>query len=188
MRMRVLFGVLVVGLIVAGWWSRPEAVPAQEKKETPSAFSSQTVDVGVCVTNIERSAAFYKAIGFTEIDGFSVPADFASEAGLTAKKQLDVRVFVLGKEKTATKIKLMQIAGTSPKKSDNANIHAQTGYRYLTLFVTDMNAAMDRLKKANATILGKAPHLLPKGFPAGVYLTVFKDPDGNLIEFVGPKK
>ena len=29
---------------------------------------------------------------------------------------------------------------------------------------------------------------LPKGLPQGVYLTIVRDPDGNLIELLGPKK
>lgn len=180
----VMAVLVVVGLAVSGWM-RDSA--AQEKKEA-GAFSTEVIDLGICVTDIEKSAAFYKAIGFTELDGFSVPADFATQAGLTENKPLSIRVFVLGKGEKATKIKLMQVAGTTPKKSDNGSIHSQTGFRYLTIMVTDMTSAMEKLKAAKAEVLGKAPHPLPKGLPEGVFLTVFKDPDGNLIEFVGPKK
>jgi catechol 2,3-dioxygenase-like lactoylglutathione lyase family enzyme len=184
----VLIGMVMLGLVLGSWWwMRPERLLGEDKK-AESAFSSETIDLGICVSNIEKSAEFYKAIGFTEQEPFGVPADFAAEAGLTDRKPLKIRVFTLGKEKTATKIKLMQVEGTNPKASDNAFIHSQLGIRYLTVFVTDMNAAMDRLKKANVTALGRAPHPLPKGLPEGVFLTVFRDPDGNLIEFVGPKK
>ena len=56
---------------------------AQEK----SAFASATIDLGVVVTDIEKAAKFYtEAIGFKELKGFDVPADFAADAGLTAKK------------------------------------------------------------------------------------------------------
>lgn len=188
MKLRVLLGLLVVGVVVAGWWGRPAAVPAQDKKEPAGPFAKETIDLGICVTNIDKSAAFYKAIGFTELPGFGVPADFATEAGLTDKKPLAIRVFALGKGDTATKIKLMQVEGATPKLSENATIHSQTGFRYLTVYVADMNAAMTTLEKAGVKAIGKAPHPLPKGLPEGVFLTVFKDPDGNLIEFVGPKK
>ena len=40
-------------------------------------FSSQTVDLGVVVTDIGRSLEFYKeVIGFSEKDGFEVKGDF----------------------------------------------------------------------------------------------------------------
>jgi lactoylglutathione lyase len=184
---RVMVGLVAIGLVVGLVLGMRSGTAADDKK-AEAAFSSETIDLGIVVTNIEKSAEFYKAIGFTEQDSFGVPADFAAEAGLTDRKPLKIRVFTLGKEKTATKIKLMQVEDTRPKLSDNAFLHSQTGFRYLTIYVADMNAAMDRLKKANVTALGKAPHALPKPLPEGVFLTVFRDPDGNLVEFVGPKK
>lgn len=187
MKTRVMVGLVVVGLAIGMFLGMRPGTAAEDKK-AESAYTSETIDLGVVVSNIEKSAAFYKAIGFTELESFAVPADFASEAGLTDRKALKIRVFSLGKEKAATKIKLMQVEDTKPKTSENAFVHSQTGFRYLTIFVTDMTAALEKLKKANVTPLGKAPHALPKPLPEGVFLTVFRDPDGNLIEFVGPKK
>ena len=174
-----LFLAAVVGLFAFG------AVHAQEK----GAFGSTTIDLGVVVTDIEKSAKFYKdAIGFKEVKGFGVPADFAGDAGLTSKKPLDIRVFVLGEGDTATKIKLMQVEGVNPRKSDNQFIHSQTGFRYLTIIVNDTNAAMERLKKAGVKPIAKTPILIPPSIVKDTYLTIVQDPDGNLVELVGPKK
>ncbi len=158
---------------------------AQEK----SAFSSATIDLGVVVTDIEKAAKFYtEAIGFKELKGFDVPADFAADAGLTAKKALSIRVFVLGEGPGATKLKLMQIEGVKPKKSDNEFIHSQTGFRYLTIMINDTTAAMEQLKKAGVKPIAKTPIMIPETIAKDLYLTIVQDPDGNLVELVGPKK
>ncbi len=53
--------------------------------------------------------------------------------------------------------------------------------------INDTNVAMERLKKAGVKPLAKGPVALPKPLPQGVYLTVVRDPDGNIVELVGPK-
>lgn len=154
-------------------------------------FANVTIDLGTVVTDIEKSAKFYtEVIGFKEVPGFSVPADFAAEAGLTDPKitsPLKIRVFVLGEGPGATKLKLMQIEGAKPKLSENETIHAQTGFRYLTLSITDTNRAMARIEKAGIKPVAKSPAAIPESIAKGIFLTIVKDPDGNIIELVGPK-
>ena len=159
------------------------------RAEDASEFSSKTIDVGVVVTDVAKSVKFYtEAIGCTELPGFSVDGPYTSEVGLTdGSEGLDIHVLVLGDAPGATKIKLMQFAKT-PKADDNKFISSQLGYRYLTIFVSDTNAALARLKKAGVSPLAKSPQTLPKGLPQDVYLTLVKDPDGNIVELVGPKK
>lgn len=154
-----------------------------------SEFAQTTIDLGVVVRDVEKSAKFYtEVIGFTEVDGFSVPADFATDVGLTDSKPLDIRVFVLGEDKSATRLKLMQLPGVLSNKVDNEHIHSSLGFSYITVHITDTTAAMARLKKAGVKPVAKSPVELPKGFPEGIFLTVVRDPDGNLVELVGPKK
>lgn len=151
-------------------------------------FAATTIDLGVVVSDVDKAVAFYtKAIGFKEVEGFSVPADFAGDAGLTDNQALDIRVLVLGDDETATKLKLMTVPGVSSKKGDNAFIHSQRGYSYITVMINDTTAALERLKKAGVKPLAKGPVALPKPLPQGVYLTVVRDPDGNIVELVGPK-
>lgn len=154
-------------------------------------FSNESIDVGMVVSDLEASAKFYtEAIGFKEVDGFSVPANWTKEVGLTDGKELKIRVFVLGEGKSPAKLKLMQPQGT-PKVSKKAKrrlVNEQTGMRYMTLFVNDMDAAMARLKKAGAVADTKGGMVaLPEGFPQDLQLTMVRDPDGNMVELVGPK-
>ncbi len=162
-------------------------------------FTRKVIDLGVVVNDVEKAAKFYKeAIGFTELDGFSVSAEFATDAGLTNGHELNIRVMVLGNNPQATRIKLMEIPGAKPSKpvqpsgsasqpGEKTFIHTRLGFSYLTIFVADTSKALDRLKKAGVKPLAKGPIPLPGQSADGVHLTLVKDPDGNFIELIGPK-
>ena len=182
---------LLTGLVVAvlGFATWAALSPAQADDQAASNFARTTIDLGVFVSDVDKSAKFYTdAIGFKEIDGFMVPGDFCKEAGLTDNKDLSIRVFVLGEDESATKLKLMTVPGVETKKGANEYVHSQHGFRYLTLMINDTTAALKRLEKLGVKPIAKGPVGLPKGLPQGVYLTVVRDPDGNLVELVGPKK
>ncbi len=154
-----------------------------------SEFGSTTIDLGMVVSDLQKSLDFYtQAIGFQQVEGFAVPGDVLGAAGLTDNQPLKVHVLVLGDGEQATKLKLMQVPGVQTKAADNAFIHSQFGFRYLTIFVQDTTAAMERLAKNGVKPLAKGPVELPESLAKGVFLTVVKDPDGNLVELVGPKK
>jgi lactoylglutathione lyase len=151
-------------------------------------FARTTIDLGIVVNQIGPSVKFYtEAIGFKETGGFSVSGEFAADAGLANGVPLDIRVLSLGDDASATKLKLMAVPGVKMKQSDNEFIHSQSGYRYLTIYVADVDAALARLKKVGVKPLGKTHVPLPAGLPAGMALVVIRDPDGNLIELVGRK-
>ena len=155
----------------------------------PVAFPRTTIDLGTVVTDLDKSVRFYtEGIGFRELKGFEVSADIAAAAGLTDAKPLSVRVLVLGEGPEATKLKLMKVPGTSPRTGDNDFIHSHTGFRYLTIMVEDTNAALERLAKLGVKPLAKSPMALPESLAPGMHLTCVKDPDGNLVELLGPRK
>jgi lactoylglutathione lyase len=161
-------------------FAAPEFAAAEEAE-----FTRQTIDIGVVVSDIEKSLKFYvDGIGFQKAGGFEV-AQVGKDAGLTDGAPLSINVLTLGKDKTATKLKLMQVKGRDAKKSDQSTIHATVGFSYITVWVADQTAALARLKKLGLAPLAKGPVPLP-GSP--LYLTVVKDPDGNFVELVGPKK
>lgn len=172
----VLSAILVTVLLLSGY-----AATGRAKSE----FARTTVDIGIVASNVEKAIKFYKeALGFTEVPGFDVSAEMGRDSGLTDSKAFRVRVFVLGDEPTATKIKLMEFPDAPGKKVDNQFIHSSLGVRYLTIFVADTNAAVERAKKASVVPV-KEPYQLGGG---NNYLTLLKDPDGNFVELVGPKK
>ena len=154
----------------------------------PAVFPRTTIDLGCIVSDIDASARFYTdGIGFRELPGFAVDAALAADAGLTDTKPLAIRVFVLGDGESATKLKLMQVAGTEPRTGDTEFIHSHTGFRYLTIMVADTDAALARLAKVGAKPIAKSPIALPDHLGKGLFLTCVRDPDGNLVELIGPR-
>ncbi|MGC6464744.1 MAG: VOC family protein [Akkermansiaceae bacterium] len=161
------------------------SVPALAQEEKKPVFTNAVADIGIVVKDLEKSAKFYtEVIGMTEVKGFDVPAEKATAFGLTDNQPASIRVFVMdnGKEGPQTKFKLMSFPKAPGKAQDQKFIHSTVGFSYLTLFVTDMNASMERLKKAKVKLLGETPASLG----GKNHIAVFHDPDGNFIEFIGP--
>jgi predicted enzyme related to lactoylglutathione lyase len=160
-------------------------IMAAAKQTGPKAeFSRTTIDLGLVVSDVEKAAKFYtEAIGFTETGGFDVPARMAADTGLTDNLPFKVRMFALGKEPTATNLKIMTIPGAKSKKVDNQYIGSSLGFRYLTINVADLTQALERLKQ-----YGVAPLKPPYQLGGNSYLILVKDPDGNTIELIGPKQ
>ena len=155
----------------------------------PVEFPRATIDLGCVVTDLEKSVRFYtQGIGFRELKGFEVPAALATDAGLTDARPLSIRVLVLGDGEDATKLKLMQVAGTLPRTGDTDFIHSHTGFRYLTIMVADTDAALERLAKLGVKPIAQGPVALPDSLAPGLHLTCVRDPDGNLVELLGPRK
>lgn len=150
-----------------------------------SDFSKPVIDLGMVVKDPERTARFLtNVVGFKEVRGFSVNADVARKIGLIDGYPAEVRVFMLEGTEPATRIKVLSFPKAQGKQADQAFIHSTLGFRYLTLYVKDMNPILERLKKAGVPTLGETPMELG----AGTWLVAIKDPDGNFIEFVGPRK
>jgi lactoylglutathione lyase len=170
-------------LTVGGWLAQAQqADPAGD-----SAFLSQTIDLGTVVSDVEKSVKWYKdVVGFTEVDGFDIPPDFAAQTGLSNKLPFHVHVLVLGKAETATKLKLMQFKTAPGARVDQNFVHSTYGFRYLTIVVKDLNAAVARAAQHGAKPIAQGPAGLPPGFPSELGLAILRDPDGNFVELVGP--
>ena len=155
----------------------------------PVTFPRATIDLGCVVTDLGKSLRFYtEGIGFRELEGFEVATPLATAAGLTDSRPLMIKVLVLGEGPEATKLKLMQVAGTLPRTGDNEFIHSHTGFRYLTIMVADTDAALARLAPLGVEPLAEGPVALPGGDDPVMYLTCVRDPDGNIVELIGPRK
>lgn len=152
-------------------------------------FPRTTIDLGCVVSDLDASVRFYtEGIGFREVGSFDVSADLARDAGLTDSKPLHVRVLALGEGEHATKLKLMQVADATPKTGDTDFIHSRTGFRYLTIVVADADAAVTRLATLGVKPLAKSPLALPESLAPGMHLICVRDPDGNVVELIGPRR
>ncbi len=171
-------------LIVAGIVGGCILMAGAKQTGGKAAFSRATIDLGMVVSDIEKTAKFYtEAIGFTELKGFDVSARMANDTGLTDNRPFQVRVFVLGDEPAATRLKIMTIPGAGLKKVDNQYIGSSLGFRYLTINVANLTRTLARLKQN-----GVAPVKEPYRLGGNSYLILVKDPDGNTVELIGPQQ
>ena len=161
-------------------------LPSPTRAAEPAGeFSKPIIDVGIVVKDADRSARFLtNAIGFKEVQGFPVTAELGKKIGLIDSHATTVRVFVLEEVDQATRIKILSFPQVPGKQADQAYVHSTLGIRYLTLYVKDMNRALERLKKAEVKLLGETPVELG----GGTWLVAVKDPDGNFIELIGPRR
>jgi lactoylglutathione lyase len=172
--------VVILSLVVTAIGSRGHA--------GESNFPRTTIDLGCVVTDLDRSVRFYtEGIGFREVPGFEVPAPLAADAGLTDSKPLSIRVLVLGDDDTATKLKLLQVADTAPRTGDTEFIHTRAGFRYLTIMVADTDTVLRRLAALGVEPIARTPVGLPDSLAPGLHLSCVRDPDGNLVELIGPR-
>ena len=152
------------------------------------SFTKPRIDIGIVVKNSDNSVKFYKeALGFIELQPFNVSAEFSTKAGLTDGKPLNVRVLSIGKGKNLTHLKLMQISDTKTLESQNSFIHSQFGFRYLTLFVVDLNKVLQRVSLFRPKVLVR-PAVRIEAEQNNTYLALIADPDGNIIELIGVKR
>lgn len=166
---------------LAAWTLR-----ADEADESKPAFPRTTIDVGIVASDLDKSLDFYKrALGFIEIDGFDVPADFATKTGLSDHQPFRVHVLVLGEGKSATRLKLMQFPKAPGKRPDQTFIHSTYGPSYLTIMVGDLGDALNRAAQQGVKPIADGPVPLPENLSSDLSLAIVRDPDGTMIELVG---
>ncbi len=154
-----------------------------QKTSAPGQFSKPTIQIGVVVSDLNEALDFYtRVIGMSQTGAFTVSGEKAKELGLSDGRELDVKILKLEDSPQATEWKLMSF-GKNAGHRQQKHIHDDTGMQYITIFVNNIVAAIDRIKKNNVTILSGDPSDLG----GGNYFILIQDPDGTFVELIGPK-
>ena len=176
-------------MMLVGCEERASEAAPQPEAETPmqiatnDRFSSDTIHVGVIVSDLESSLQFYQdVIGMQRVSGFEVEGDLARRLGLTDGVTLNVEVLQLGAGETATQWKVMSF-GDRAAPQQNTFIDNHTGMQYITLFVNDLNDSIARIEAHDVEMLGETPVQLPDGR----HFVLVKDPDDTFVELIGPR-
>ena len=138
---------------------------------------------GICVQDLDKSAAFYQALGFEASDVHPIPAPLghALEAGDDMK--LEVR-FV---RRNGTVIELIHFLNPPPKGKPTRRAMNQLGLTHIALRVDDVDRVAAIIKKNGGQIVEKSRTKLgPPG--KGFHVLFCTDPDGVRIELGGPVK
>jgi lactoylglutathione lyase len=132
------------------------------------------LEVGVCVLDLERMAAFYQSVlGFAHVSDATLAADRAERAGFGP---VSFRMRRLQTNR-GERIKLLQPDPT-PGPTPREPILARAGLAYLTFIVDDIDAAFERLVAAGAERITDGPVQTRPG----TRLLFFRDPEGNVLE------
>ena len=149
-----------------------------------SEFSSGLIGVGVVTKDITKSLDFYiNVIGMTKVGEFDVDENFGKISGLTDGIAFHVDVLKLQDNPEANQWKLMSFKkeGSHPMPE---YIHDDTGMQYITINVNSLDPVLKRIKKNNVKLLGETP--VPLGEKD--HFVLVQDPDGTIIELIGPLK
>jgi catechol 2,3-dioxygenase-like lactoylglutathione lyase family enzyme len=147
-----------------------------------SEFSSGLIGVGVVCKDIDKSLDFYlNVIGMTKVGEFDVDETFGKSSGLTDGLAFHVDVLKLQDSPDANQWKLMSFKkdGSHPMPT---YIHDDTGMQYVTIMVSSLKPFLERIKKHDVKFMGDTP--IPLGETD--HFVLVQDPDGTIIELIGP--
>jgi catechol 2,3-dioxygenase-like lactoylglutathione lyase family enzyme len=148
-----------------------------------SDFAKSAISIGVVVEDLDKSLEFYHdVIGMVNVREFTVDSEKAKRMGLSNGESFDVKVLKLENSDQATEWKLMSFDKKTSHKSKKY-IPDENGIRYITIFVNSMTPVLERIKKHSVKTLGETPTMLD----AERQFVLIQDPDGNFVEFIGPK-
>ncbi len=149
-----------------------------------SEFSSGLIGVGVVARDLDKSLDFYlNVIGMTKVSEFDVDAEFGASSGLTDGIAFHVDVLKLQDSPDANQWKIMSFKkeGSHPMPK---YIHDDTGMQYITINVNSLAPVLERIKKHKVKLMGDTPVALGETD----HFVLVQDPDGTIIELIGPLK
>ena len=150
--------------------------------QAQSEFNSNVIGVGVVVSNLEKSLDFYtNVIGMKETGGFDLDGDFGKKSGLTDGLPLKVHILQLEDNPEAASWKLLSYGKNAPDPLPRY-VEDIVGMRYITIQVAKLRPFLDRIEKHKIELMQDEPMPLS----GGRYLVLVRDPDGILIELIGP--
>ena len=128
-------------------------------------LAKSAIDLGIVITDSERSLAFYRdLLGFEHVADTPMPI-----AGGGTMHRLNCG---------DTLIKLVNLKNT-PERDGSGGIPGATGMRYFTMIVSNLSEIVDECEKAGVTIAVPITEVRP-----GVTIAMVEDPDKNWVEFV----
>ena len=149
-----------------------------------SEFSSNQVSVGVVVKDIHKSLDFYlNVVGMKKVGEFEVDAEFAKSSGLSNGVPFHVDVLKLEDSPDANQWKLMSF-GKDAAHPMPKYIQDDNGMQYITIMVNSLEPFLKRIKQHNVKLLGDTPIPLDEEN----HFVLVQDPDGTIIELIGPLK
>ncbi len=128
-------------------------------------LAKSAVDLGIVISESERSLAFYCGLlGLEHVADMPMPI---GGGGTMHRVQCGDSL-----------LKLVCFH-TTPQPAAGVGINGALGFRYLTLIVSNLDQIMEACLAAGVTVAVPVTDLRP-----GIRIGMVEDPDGNWVEFV----
>ena len=172
---RALCALLLAGLVWSAPLSRPNASPAA---------LVQAVDaVGMTVSDMERSVAF-----FTDVLTFEKTSDVELAGGEYERLQgvFGLRMRVVRMRLGSEQIELTEYLTPRGRRMPEDSRSNDRWFQHIAIIVSDMDAAYARLRQHHVEHASPEPQQLPDWNPnaGGIKAFYFKDPDGHPLEIL----
>ncbi len=133
--------------------------------------------LGICVSDLERSAAFYRdVLGFVEVG--RLEPDPASTSHLL---ELDCTLRAVYLERDGWRIELLHYPTPGHIGSDEPRPMNQLGMTHLSFRVEDIDGVLEKLEAAGGRVLEKSVLAIPN---SSVKVLMAVDPDGTRLEII----
>jgi glyoxylase I family protein len=130
----------------------------------PLTLTKDSIDLGLVTNNPDAALTFYRdTVGLEHV------------GELNPMPGTSVQQLLCG----SSMIKIIYNEATPPGVSPAGGPQDATGYRYWTMFVTDLQDVFDRCVAAGAKVAIPVTEFRP-----GLSIAIVEDPDGNWVEFV----
>ena len=134
--------------------------------------------VGICVTDLERSIAFYRdTLGFRYLSRIHV----AGEPSNTLLSLADVDLHAAYVERDGLRIELLHYASPKSPAADRPRPMNDLGFTHLSIRVSDLAALVQDLRGRGVSVVDRTRIDIPAFEAAAVMI---EDPDGLKIELV----
>jgi lactoylglutathione lyase len=135
------------------------------------------LEVGICVTDLERAVAFYETtLGLERISEATLSPERSEAAGFGHVGFRMVRM----QTNYGERIKLIETTPAPLRDDAPGPILGHAGISYLTFVVADIDAALKRIRQAGVKTFSDEPIQTRPG----TRLLFFRDSEGNPLELV----
>lgn len=139
-------------------------------------MTKDSIDIGIVVKDLAVAEKFYgETLGFPVVREVELKAEVAAKSGC-ASGPFRFKAFQAGD----VQLKVVQADADPP--AGTGKVDAATGHRYITFSVESVEEAYNSLKAVGVTMMGEVAEVVP-----GRFICFFSDPDGNMLECVGPR-
>lgn len=135
------------------------------------------LEVGICVADLDRAVAFYvDGVGCTEQMRMPIPTMVSAPTGMGP----DGFAMVWLQTPWGERIKLLGPDAAPSPAADRAHLTDRAGIAYLSLYVRDLAALVERLLALGGTAVSDGP-IVDMG---PLHIAFVADPEGNVLELI----